>query len=192
MRLGLAEERSADPAAVPRLQQAHGLCEEPRARALIALDLARTLETRGLEVEAVDVLRSAEAESEGLDDPGLKLRLQVAVLGAAAADARAVGPDDLEAFGRLLGDPPEGDAGSIVQALAAAAAVWVGAPAQVAVPLAEAACARGLLETEQWNALGACIWSLILSERYEAAKEHLARCVTPSSAVGHARRSSRS
>ena len=41
--LGLAEEQSADPAAVPHLQQAHGLCEEPRARALIALDLARTL-----------------------------------------------------------------------------------------------------------------------------------------------------
>jgi hypothetical protein len=53
---------------VPHLQQAHGLCDEPRVRALIAFDLARTLETRGLEVEAVDVLRSASVECQGLDD----------------------------------------------------------------------------------------------------------------------------
>jgi ATP/maltotriose-dependent transcriptional regulator MalT len=75
----------------------------------------------------------------------------------------------------------------MVQALAAAAAVWVGAPSHVAVPFAEGACAHGLLETAQWDAIGACMWSLILCERYETARVHLADLRDTVERGGHAR-----
>ena len=185
--LGLAEEQSADPAAAAHLQQARELCNDVRLRALIALDLARTLHTRGLELDAVDQLRSALAELHGAGHEDLELALQVAAVGVMAVDARATGPDDLELFARLLDDPPGGVAGSMVQALGAAAAVWVGAPARVSVPLAEDACARGLLKTKEWYAIGACMWSLILCERYGAAGERLAELHDTVQRSGHAR-----
>lgn len=185
--LGIAEEHSADPAAVEHLQQASALCARAQERVLIALELAQALETRGLEVEAVEVIRSALGERDSLGDPELELRLEAALIGAAVVDARGIGPDVFEVYGRLLADVPEGPAGQLVQALAAGAAVWVGAPADAAVPLAEQACAQGLLEGEQWNAIGACMWALILCERYEAVAGHLGDLRDAVERRGHAR-----
>ncbi len=185
--LGVAEEHSADPAAVEHLEQARALCADARDRALVALDLSQTLETRGLEVEAVAVIRAALDERQLVADPEVEQRLEAALISAAAVDARVIGPDVLEIYGRLLADVPDGEAGQTVQALAAGAAVWAGAPADAAVGLAEQACARGLLQSEQWDAIGGCMWALILSERFEAVAGHLAELRVAVERRGHAR-----
>ncbi len=185
--LGVAEEHRADPMAVEHLRQARALSGDARERAVIALDLAQTLETRGLEVEAADVIRSALAERDHIGDPDLELRLEAALLSAAAVDARGLGPDVMEVYGRMLADVPQGEAGQIALALAAGAAVWAGAPADAAAALAEQAVARGLLNGEQWDAIGGCMWALILCERYEAVAGHIAELREAVERRGHAR-----
>lgn len=172
--LGIAEERSADAGAVEHLQEAQALCGDPRLRAEIALDLARTLKTRGLEVEAVEVIRASLASGDDLHDPELHHRLDAALISAAAADARGVDRDALETFERLLSDLPDGPAGQVVLAFAAAGATWMGAPADSAAAVAEQAIARGLLEGEHWDAIGAALWALIVCERYDTVAAHLA------------------
>jgi DNA-binding CsgD family transcriptional regulator len=183
--LGMAEEQSADPAAVGHLQQAWTLSGDVRERSEIALDLARTLQSRGQAIEAVDVIRSALAGPELSGD--LELRLQVALISAASSDARATGPGELEIFSALLVEVPDGVAGQVTQALTAGAAAWIGAPALVAVQRAEDACARGLLAGEHWDAIGSCLWALILCERYDAAAEQLAYLRDAVERRGHAR-----
>lgn len=185
--LGVAEAHSADPAAVDHLQQARALCADPRRRAVIALELAQAFENRGLDVEAVEVIRSALIERQDLMDPGLELRLEAALVSAAASDARGYAPDVVEVYERLLVDVPDGEAGQIVQAFAAGAAAWAGAPADVAVELARRACQRGLLHSEQWDAIGRCMWALILCERYQEVSAHLAELSRTVERRGHAR-----
>ncbi|CAA9478070.1 MAG: hypothetical protein AVDCRST_MAG53-467, partial [uncultured Solirubrobacteraceae bacterium] len=185
--LGAAEAHSADPAAVEHLQQARALCVDPRGRAMIALELAQALENRGLDVEAAEVIRSALTERQDLKDPELELRLEAALVSAAASDARGYARDVVEVYGRLLVDVPDGEAGQIVQAFAAGAAAWAGAPADAAVELARQACQRGLLESEQWDAIGRCMWALILCERYEEVSAHLAELNRAVERRGHAR-----
>jgi len=185
--LGVAEEHLADIAAVGHLRQAHAGCVDARGRARIALDLARALQTRGLEPDAATVVRRALTESESIDDPALVHRLQAALVGMASVDARVVGPDAVELYGRLRSEVPDGTAGSVVLALAAAGAVWSGAPACDGAETAEEAIARGLLETDEWDAIGACIRALILSERYDAAGRHLRVLRAAVQRRGHAR-----
>lgn len=185
--LGIAEEHSADAAAVEHLKQSWELCVDARERAEIALDLARTLETRGLEVDAVEVIRSALAERDAFAGCELEERLEAALISAAAVDARGVGPDVLEIYGRTLSDPPQGLAGQIALALAAAGAVWMGAPADGAMTLAAQALERGLLHSDQWDAIGACMWALILCERYDEVSGHLAELRDAVERRGHAR-----
>ncbi|MGH2900343.1 MAG: hypothetical protein ACRDMZ_16835, partial [Solirubrobacteraceae bacterium] len=185
--LGAAEAHSADPAAVEHLAQARALCAEPRQRAVIALELAQALENRGLDVEAADAIRSALTERQDLKDPELELRLEAALVSAAASDARGYAPDVVEVYGRLLGNVPDGEAGQIIQALAAGAAAWAGAPADTAIELARQACQRGLLHSEQWDAIGRCIWALILCERYTEVSAHLAELRRAVERRGHTR-----
>jgi DNA-binding CsgD family transcriptional regulator len=185
--LGVAEAHSADPAAVEHLEQAKALCADPRRRAVIALELAQALENRGLDVEAAEVIRSALTERKNLRDPELELRLEAALVSAAASDARGYAPDVIEVYGRLLVDVPDGEAGQIIQAFAAGAAAWAGAPADAAVELARQAFQRGLLHSEQWDAIGRCMWALILCERYEEVSGHLAELSRAVERRGHAR-----
>ena len=185
--LGVVEAHTADPAAVEHLEQAKALCADPRGRAVVALELAQALENRGLDIEAAEVIRSALTERQNLKDPELELRLEAALVSAAASDARGYAPDVVDVYGRLLVDVPDGEAGQIVQAFAAGAAAWAGAPADVAVELARQACQRGLLQSEQWDAIGRCMWALILCERYEEVSAHLAELSRTVERRGHAR-----
>jgi DNA-binding CsgD family transcriptional regulator len=193
--LAAADANAGRETALGWLEEALALTEDPRQRAAIAHEVARTYAALFRWAEAADVTSRALTEL-GDRDPELSAQLEAELAVAGMHDARRaalVAP----AIARLTARPRPGtDAaagaagGRTAEALAVAqgmAALLTGRPADLAGGVLEAALAAAPPAAGNWDTRAALLWALITAERFGPVAAALPAMTHAATQAGSAR-----
>lgn len=173
--LGTAQFRATDPTTMDTLAAALQLADDPRRRAEVAIELARTTYIMaGDGKAAVDVLD--DVSEEGLD-PELALRLKIERF---RLEFEPMRPDPIPSFeeARSLADGP-GARNDVLLSQLSGLALLSGQPSEVATDFALRA-----IKVRGEDFPGAAVITLICSDRFDEAAEALDRMIEEGRRLG--------
>ena len=187
--LGRAEALVRDPAAVPDLEQALRLSEDPALRARVSEDLVALFVLAGLWDPAVALVESALADL-GDRDPDAAARLEAWRAGVTAYDPRFVGQFDRRYAHLLELTGPGGDAARPLAVLLASVAAWRGESRDEILRLVERGLDGGRFVEEEngdiWLAQGVTALVAVdeLDRAHQLAEDILAAASRRGSVLG--------